>query len=139
MHSNLRSLAAPFLIPVLSMALLYGCGKQEPQPPAKSAPAKQAPVSQAATQRTAATPGGDAEAGEAVYKKVCFACHGTGVAGAPAVGDKEAWAPRIAQGNAVLLEHAKNGLRAMPPKGGCGSCSDQDLANATAYMVNQVK
>lgn len=133
MHRNPRSLAAPFLISILSMALLYGCGKQEePQRPAKSEPA-----SQAAPQPAAAGPVGNAQAGEAIYKKACFACHGTGVAGAPAAGDKEAWVPRIAQGNALLLQHAKNGLRAMPPKGGCGSCSDQDLADAIAYMVNQ--
>jgi len=139
MHSDPRSLAASLLIPILSVTLLYGCGKQEPQQPAKQAPAKQAPASQAAPQPTGATAVGDAQAGEAIYKKVCFACHGTGVAGAPAVGDKEAWAPRIAQGSPVLLQHAKNGLRAMPPKGGCGSCSDQDIANAIAYMVNQAK
>lgn len=71
---------------------------------------------------------------EEVYTKHCAACHGTGVAGAPKKGDKAAWAPRLKQGDAVLLKNAKNGIRAMPPKGLCTSCSDGDLQATIKYM-----
>ena len=56
--------------------------------------------------------------GATVFNTVCGACHNTGVAGAPKAGDKAAWAPRIAQGNATLYKTAIAGKGAMPPKGG---------------------
>jgi len=78
-----------------------------------------------------------AASGQEIYQSKCFACHGTGVAGAPKLGDAAAWAPRIAQGMDTLLAHATSGLKAMPPKGLCMSCSDDDLKHAIEYMVGQ--
>lgn len=75
--------------------------------------------------------------GEQIYQASCQACHATGAAGAPKVGDKEAWSPRIAQGNDTLLKHATEGLRAMPPKGACATCSEDDLKAAIEYMVGK--
>lgn len=75
--------------------------------------------------------------GEEVFNSACMACHATGAAGAPKVGDKAAWAPRIAQGMDTLLRHAVDGLRAMPPRGTCANCSDDDLKAAVTYMVEQ--
>jgi cytochrome c5 len=75
--------------------------------------------------------------GQQVYQSSCQACHATGAAGAPKVGDKEAWAPRIAQGMDTLQKHATEGLRAMPPKGACATCTDEDLKGAIEYMVSQ--
>ena len=80
---------------------------------------------------------GDPAHGEKIVQSSCFACHGTGAAGAPKIGDKAAWAPRIAQGMDTLLEHATQGFRAMPPKGTCMSCSAQDLRDAITYMVQK--
>lgn len=77
--------------------------------------------------------------GEQVYNAVCTACHGAGVAGAPKYGDKGAWAARVAQGEKTLLKHAIEGIRAMPAKGGCTSCSDEEIGNAVKYMVAKVK
>jgi len=77
------------------------------------------------------------KSGEEVYNGTCVSCHGTGAAGAPKFGDKAAWAPRIAKGNDALLSSVKNGLNAMPPKGTCMTCSDDDLRAAIAYMVEQ--
>lgn len=86
---------------------------------------------------------GAADSGEDIYKKACFACHGTGVAGSPKLGDKAAWGPRIAQGNAVMLQHAIEGFKGktglMPPKGGATSLSDDEVSAAVDYMVSQVK
>jgi cytochrome c5 len=75
--------------------------------------------------------------GQQIYQTACQACHATGVAGAPKLGDKEAWAPRIAQGMDTMLANATNGKNAMPPKGTCASCTEADLKAAIEYMVSQ--
>ena len=77
--------------------------------------------------------------GEQVYNAVCTACHGTGAAGAPKLGDKGAWGARIAQGEATLVKHALEGIRAMPAKGGCAACSDEEIGNAVKYMAAKSK
>ncbi len=93
------------------------------------------PVSQPTTVAVAAP----AMTGEDVYKKFCFVCHQNGVANAPKLGDKTAWAARIAKGNDTLMQSALNGIpgTAMPPKGNCRSCSDEELNKAIDYMVSQ--
>jgi cytochrome c5 len=73
--------------------------------------------------------------GEAVYTAACAACHATGAAGAPIKGDADAWGPRVAQGRDTLLSHALNGFNAMPPRGACGNCSDEEITNAVDYML----
>jgi len=75
--------------------------------------------------------------GQKTYQASCQACHATGAANAPKLGDKEAWAPRIAQGTDTLLANATNGIRAMPPKGACAACTEDDLKAAIEYMVSQ--
>lgn len=84
-----------------------------------------------------------ADAGEQTFKTACFACHGTGAAGAPKLGDKANWAPRISQGMATLEEHAIKGYKGksgvMPAKGGRTDISDADVKAAVAYMVSQSK
>lgn len=87
----------------------------------------------------AAGAAGDILAGEGVYNKACKMCHASGMMGAPKAGDKAAWAPRITQGEAVLTQHAIEGFGKMPPKGNCKSCSDEDVANAVAYLVKQAQ
>ena len=77
--------------------------------------------------------------GKAVYDKACVACHLSGAANAPKLGDKAAWAPRIAQGVDVLYSVSINGKpgTAMLPKGTCAACSEDDLKAAVDYMVAQ--
>ena len=98
-----------------------------------AAPAPAAAPAAAPAQQVAA-----AGNGEALYKQACLACHAAGVAGAPRVGDKAAWAPRIAQGMPTLVESAIKGKGAMPPKGG-SSAPDTEIAAAVQYMVNASK
>ena len=74
-------------------------------------------------------------AGEAVYQGQCAACHATGAAGAPKLGDAAAWAPRIETGFDALVHSALNGKGAMAPQGG-GEFSDLEIARAVAYMAN---
>ncbi|HZV66859.1 MAG TPA: c-type cytochrome [Telluria sp.] len=77
------------------------------------------------------------QAAETVYTTICAACHGTGAAGAPKIGDAAAWGPRIAQGYDTLLKHALEGIRAMPAKGGNPDLDDVEVARAVVYMANK--
>jgi cytochrome c5 len=74
---------------------------------------------------------------EAVFTAICAACHTSGAAGAPKLGDAGAWAPRIAQGYDTLLKHAIEGIRAMPAKGGNPDLDDVEVARAVVYMANK--
>lgn len=73
--------------------------------------------------------------GKAVYEKTCVACHGTGVAGAPKLGDKAAWRERIEEGLHDLTEEAIRGKGAMPPRGGNSALSDAEVRAAVAYLM----
>jgi len=76
--------------------------------------------------------------GKAIYEKTCVACHGSGVANAPKLGDKAAWGPRVAAGKAALLASVVKGKGAMPPKAGT-TLKDDELADAIDYMLSSVK
>jgi cytochrome c5 len=91
--------------------------------------------SQQQVQLAQLTDGFDAEA---TYMMSCFACHSTGAAGAPKVGDgnADAWAPRMEKGMEAVVANAINGLNTMPPKGLCFTCTDEDLAALVTYMVS---
>ena len=105
-----------------------------------SSPLLPAPVaSSAATAPGSDTTTAPAASGKAVFDANCQACHATGVAGAPKLGDKAAWAPRIGSGAAALQTSALKGKNAMPPKGGNLSLSDADVKAAVDYMVAQAK
>ena len=73
------------------------------------------------------------------YENTCTACHGFGVTGAPKLGDKESWAPRIAQGINTLYRHAIDGFTGeygvMPMKGGFTNLSDEHIKAIVDYMV----
>ena len=77
------------------------------------------------------------QTGEAVYTAACSACHAAGIAGAPRTGDAAAWAPRIKQGFDLLVKHAVEGFKTMPPKGGNSSLDSIEVARAVAFMGNQ--
>lgn len=81
--------------------------------------------------------------GKQVYETACFACHGTGAAGAPKIGDKPAWAERLAKGEDVMYKHAIEGFQGntgfMPPKGGRADLTDEQVKAAVDYMLEQSK
>lgn len=81
--------------------------------------------------------GSPGRSGKEVVEAVCVNCHGTGVKGAPKIGDKKAWAERSEQGLSGLTQHALSGIREMPAHGGNPGLSDVEIGRAITYMVNQ--
>ena len=77
--------------------------------------------------------------GPQVYNTACLACHGAGIGGAPILGNVALWADRLAQGTAVLKQHALSGFAGstgyMPPKGGRVDLSDAEIEAAVDYMI----
>ncbi|KEY91441.1 cytochrome c5 [Candidatus Photodesmus blepharus] len=73
--------------------------------------------------------------GATIYGTFCFICHGAGVGGAPKIGNANDWIPRIAQGKDVMKNNAIKGIGAMPPRGACMNCSDDEIAAAIEHMI----
>ncbi len=123
-----------FLLTLSVTALLFtSCNEKKAE--VKEAP-KVEPIA-----KTIEQPDVDAAiSGEEGYKKTCFACHNTGVTGAPKIDDKADWAPRIAKGIDSLYFNAINGYKGtkgvMPPKGGNTSLSDEEVKQIVDYMVS---
>ncbi len=99
--------------------------------------ASSAPVVTDAGKTTAAP--ASATQGRTVYQTSCAACHATGAAGAPKLGDSAAWTPRLTTGVGVLLANALKGKGAMPPKGGNASLADTDVRAAVDFMLSQAR
>ena len=133
------------LLPALLIALaLTACGKKEEQAAAPAQPAAEAakPAESAKPEEHAAADDQHAK-GEKVFKATCAMCHQTGAAGAPIVGNKDDWGPRIAQGMPMLYDHALKGFTGkkgmMPAKGANPSLSDDDVKAGVDYMVSKAK
>ena len=75
--------------------------------------------------------------GAHIYKEVCAACHNSGVANAPKIGDQIAWKKLIGEGQIIITAHGYVGVRAMPPRGGKEGLSVEQFAEALTYMVNK--
>ena len=97
------------------------------------------PVGQVHVGAASAASAGGAVDAKAIYQSACFACHGTGAAGAPKTGDKAAWKARISQGTSTLYKHAVDGFKGMPAKGGRGDLSNKAVKAVVDYMVTQSK
>ena len=77
----------------------------------------------------------ETRSGEDVYGTSCGACHSTGLAGAPRLGEPADWETRAAQGMDAMVANAINGIRGMPPRGTCMNCSDEEIRAAVEHMV----
>lgn len=133
------------LIATVVLAALAACGRQEPPAAPAAAPEASTPAPAATTApatEVAAAPAAN-DTGKSTYGKVCVMCHGAGIGGAPKIGDKAAWGPRIAQGQATLYKHAIEGFTGsqgmMPAKGGGATLSDDDVKAAVDHMVAAAK
>ncbi|MBA3597061.1 MAG: cytochrome c5 family protein, partial [Methylibium sp.] len=109
-----------------------------PTAPPAAVPAAPAPAAAQSPPEPGATV---AAAGEvpAIYTQACQVCHAAGVANAPKLGDKAAWAPRLALGIDGLTQSVINGKGVMPPKGGAAAATEADLRAVVTYMVESVK
>lgn len=113
------------IIPMIAVPLLILCFASSGfagDPSKKSGAAQQSP---------------SPKKGEEVYLQVCAVCHATGVAGAPKLGDKAAWAPHIKHGFDHMVDTAIHGKGAMPPRGGQAGLSNDDVRAAVKYMVEK--
>lgn len=140
----IAAVAAAFLIPIIVIVLLVqyvasestsGAGSDSQTPEAIAARLK--PVADVGFTLKDANAPKALQTGEAVYKAVCAACHTTGAAGAPKLGDAAGWSARISQGQATLVSNAIKGIRAMPAKGGNPDLDDIEVERAVVYLANQ--
>ncbi len=130
-----------FVVPVLIIVLLAnyaaggksaGAGAEAMTPEAiaeRLRPVGSVVLAQASGPRTLKT-------GEEVYTLACGACHATGVAGAPKTGDAASWAPRLKQGYQTLVDHAVDGFKGMPAKGGNADLEAIEVARAVVHIAN---
>ena len=81
--------------------------------------------------------------GPQVYNAACIVCHGSGIGGAPTLGDDVAWQARIAKGNDTLYLNAIEGYIGstgfMPQKGGRLDLSDDEVRHAVDYMISELQ
>lgn len=135
----LASIAAGILLTVIVWPLSM-IGKGDPSAEsADEAELRIQPVARVELKKAAAPSDGKPRSAEAVFNTICKACHDTGVAGAPKTGDKAAWAPRIAQGDAALLKSVINGKNAMPPRAGDATLTDDELKAAVDFLSSKAK
>ncbi len=139
----IAAVIAGFAVPIAIIVLLVSYVGNAPKAGAGSN--AQSPEAIAARLRpvadegfTLAAVGGARElkSGEQVYTAACAACHTTGAAGAPKLGDAGAWAARIGQGYDTLVSHAIKGIRGMPAKGGNPDLADVEVARAVVHLAN---
>lgn len=144
MSSRLKNL----VLITLASAVLWGCGSadktvnltanQEQQVAARIAPAGH--ISMAGQVVTMASAGTEsARSGGDIYAVNCVACHSSGVAGAPVMGDVAAWSARLEQGLETVYTNAINGIRGMPMRGTCMDCSDDEVKAAVDHILEGSK
>jgi len=129
-----------FVVPVIGIILLVQLvtGKPSADPnalTAESVSARIQPVGKVEFGAPGAAAGG--RSGEAVVKAVCATCHQTGVANAPKIGDRNAWAAHIKHGLRDMTATVIKGKGAMPPRGGDATLTDDEIARAVVHMANQ--
>jgi len=133
LHSTIRTLAAAGVLVISVGAVAMG---SRPMVDDEAANSRIAPVARVELAAASAGAAAGARSGEQIYKATCAACHDAGVANAPKLGDKAAWAPRIALGLDGLVKSATAGKNAMPPKGG-SDANAAELARTIVYMANK--
>jgi len=130
-----------FVVPIVGIVMVVQLVVNRPHAnPAALSPeavaARIQPVGKVEFGAASGAPGAP-RSGDEIIKAVCGACHLTGAAGAPKIGDNAAWAPRLKGGLNGLLANAIKGIKAMPPRGGGADLSDYELARAIVTMANQ--
>ena len=129
-----------FVVPIVGILLLVQLvlsgHRADPQAlTPESVSARLQPVARLEIGPPMAAPG--ARSGEAIVQATCTACHQTGVAKAPKIGDKNDWAPPIKSGLNAMVQSVIKGKGAMPPKAGDPSLTEDEIRRAVVHMANQ--
>jgi cytochrome c5 len=130
----LTSIAVVIVLGIVAFRMVAGGGVKAPD--AETTSSLILPVANIKLSAAPAVPKG-AKTGEQVVTAICGACHNTGAAGAPKVGDNAAWAGRLGLGLDGLTKSAIAGKNAMPPRGGGADLTDEEIARAIAFMANK--
>ncbi len=131
-HSNLRAFAIAGAVLVSASTVAIAAPKGDDEGAARRiAPVARVELAPASTGAAAGN-----RSGEQIYKSICAACHDSGAANAPKLGDKAAWAPRLKLGLDGLVKSAIAGKNAMPPKGG-SDANDVELVRTIVYLANK--
>ena len=130
----LTSIAVVLVVGIVAFRMVAGGSVKMPDPETTSSLIQ--PVANIKLSAAPAVAKG-AKTGEQVVTAICGACHNTGAAGAPKVGDNAAWAPRLGLGLDGLTKSAIAGKNAMPPRGGGADLTDEEIARAIAFMANK--
>lgn len=130
----LTSIAAVLVAGIVAFTVLGGSGVKTPD--AETTSSLILPVANIKLSAAPAVPKG-AKTGEQVVTAICGACHNTGAAGAPKVGDNAGWASRLGLGLDGLTKSAIAGKNAMPARGGGADLTDEEIARAVAFMANK--
>ena len=135
-NEGLSSLQIVFLVIAgffLLVAFGAGFSKSTPSDGDASADDRIAPVAMVEVTAVAANAGN--RSGEELYNAACAACHGSGAMGAPKAHDKAAWAARLGGNLKALVASGIKGKGAMPPKGGAGDATEEEITRAVAFMM----
>jgi cytochrome c5 len=142
----IAAVLAAFLVPIFTIIFisqlvvgsLGGVSKNDPEMSPDAVAKRLKPVGEVVMADTTVSGAIKVErSGEETVKAVCAACHATGALNAPKIGDKQAWTARLKSGQATLVNHAVNGIRMMPARGGNAELSDTEVERAVVYMANQ--
>lgn len=114
-------------IAVVTSLLLAACSEPEAPGPAAKAPIASEPA--VANQRS----------GEMIVTQYCLTCHGRGLYNAPKLDDVAVWQPRLAAGDELLWQSLLHGKQAMPARGSCFDCTDEELRAALTHLLAQVQ
>ncbi len=150
MNTIISSRLNNFLLITLASALLWGCGSsdealeltanQEQQVAERIAPEGHVSMAgQVASVSSSSASVGAARSGSDIYASNCIACHSSGVAGAPILGDVAAWTARLTKGVETVYTNAINGIGAMPARGTCMDCSDDEVIAAIDHILENSK
>ncbi len=77
--------------------------------------------------------------GQSIVEQNCLVCHSQGLNGAPIIGNQTMWGPRVNQGESLLIEHASNGYRMMPARGGNHDLTDTEITLAVRYFLSRLE
>jgi cytochrome c5 len=132
---------APLFVIALALVLFFNGKKYDEMMESRlSSPVAVCLEGESCGQATAITlvAGGASRSADEIYSIGCAACHNSGVAGSPVLGNQGQWEPRQTKGYEMLVDNAWNGINGMPAKGLCADCTKEEIGMAVQYMLDAI-